>query len=149
MLGRHIGRDRVRADTGMMIDTPGSSPRSGRSNLRWLLGLRGAGDRGRVDEVMRVVGLDPASRKPVGKYSLGMRQRLGIAQAIMERPRLLVLDEPMNGLDNRGVEDMRRLFLGLREDGVTILMASHNPLDIRALCDTISEMGAGVLTKRK
>lgn len=150
VLGRRIGRDAEFApDTGMMIDTPGFiATESGRSNLRWLLGLRGAGDRGRVDEVMRAVGLDPASRKPVGKYSLGMRQRLGIAQAIMERPRLLVLDEPMNGLDNRGVEDMRRLFLGLREDGVTILMASHNPLDIRALCDTISEMDAGVLTKR-
>ncbi len=86
---------------------------------------------------MYTVGLDPESKKPVGKYSLGMRQRLGIAQAIMERPRLLVLDEPMNGLDNRGVEDMRKLFLQLKEDGTTILLASHNPADIEILCDTV------------
>ena len=98
---------------------------------------------------MNQVGLDPTSKKPVGKYSLGMRQRLGIAQAIMETPRLLVLDEPMNGLDNQGVADMRKLFLDLRQKGVTILLASHNPLDIDALCDTISQMDAGVLMENK
>ena len=72
-----------------------------------------------------------------------MRQRLGIAQAIMENPRLLILDEPMNGLDNRGVEDMRRLFATLKEQGVTILLSSHNPLDISTLCDTVCEMDSG------
>jgi len=98
---------------------------------------------------MSTVGLDPGNKKPVGKYSLGMRQRLGIAQAIMERPRLLVLDEPMNGLDNRGAEDMRKLFLQLNEEGSTILLASHNPLDIDTLCNTVYEIDAGVLEKRK
>lgn len=150
VFGKRIGRDVDFApDTGMIVETPGFiTTESGINNLKWLIGLRSEKEKGRVAEVMRMVGLDPSSRKPVGKYSLGMRQRLGIAQAIMERPQLLVLDEPMNGLDNRGVEDMRKLFLSLREDGVTILLASHNPLDISALCDTVSEMDAGILQKK-
>ena len=86
---------------------------------------------------MTLVGLDPRNKKPVSKYSLGMRQRLGIAQAIMEKPSLLVLDEPMNGLDNRGVEDMRRLLNNMREQGATILLASHNPVDISMLCEYV------------
>jgi ABC-2 type transport system ATP-binding protein len=94
---------------------------------------------------MRRVGLDPAQKKPVGKYSLGMRQRLGIAQAIMEQPKLLILDEPLNGLDKKGVADMRLLFKELRGEGATILMASHNAADIDELCDTVCEMDAGVL----
>ena len=144
---KRIGRDTdFASDTGMIVETPGFiNTESGINNLKWLIGLQSGKEKDRVTEVMRMVGLDPSNRKPVGKYSLGMRQRLGIAQAIMERPRLLVLDEPMNGLDNKGVEDMRKLFLGLREECVTILLASHNPLDISALCDTVSEMDAGIL----
>jgi len=147
VFGKRIGRDTDFApDTGMIVETPGFiNTESGINNLKWLIGLQSGKEKDRVTEVMRMVGLDPSNRKPVGKYSLGMRQRLGIAQAIMERPRLLVLDEPMNGLDNKGVEDMRKLFLGLREECVTILLASHNPLDISALCDTVSEMDAGIL----
>ena len=74
---------------------------------------------------------------------MGMRQRLGLAQAIMEDPELLILDEPMNGLDNQGVEDIRRLLLGLKEKGKTILLASHNREDIAVLCDTVVEMDRG------
>ena len=85
------------------------------------------------------------SRKHVGKYSLGMRQRLGIAQAIMEDPEILILDEPMNGLDNAGVQDIRALLLELKAQGKTILLASHNHEDIAALCDTVHEMDGGVL----
>ena len=95
---------------------------------------------------IRRVGLDPELKKPVGKYSLGMRQRLGIAQAIMEDPELLILDEPLNGLDKHGVKEMRDLILGLKEDGKTILLASHNQGDIDALCDTVCEMDAGRMT---
>ena len=84
--------------------------------------------------------------KPVGKYSLGMRQRLGIAQAIMEEPSLMILDEPLNGLDKHGVAEMRELFKSLAKGGRTILLASHNIQDIEALCDTVCEMDAGVLT---
>ena len=92
------------------------------------------------------MGLDPNMKKPVGKYSLGMRQRLGIAQAIMENPSILILDEPFNGLDKHAVADMRELIKGLRQTGKTILLASHNQADIDELCDTVCEMDAGVMT---
>jgi ABC-2 type transport system ATP-binding protein len=85
-------------------------------------------------------------KKPVGKYSLGMRQRLGIAQAIMENPSLLILDEPFNGLDKVAVVQMRSLIRELREQGKTIILASHNQQDIEQLCDTVCEMDAGILT---
>jgi ABC-2 type transport system ATP-binding protein len=149
VFGKEIGHDcHFAPDTGMMIETPGFiSTESGYNNLKWLLGLRMKAERERIQEVMQTVGLDPRDKKAVGKYSLGMRQRLGIAQAIMERPHLLVLDEPLNGLDNRGVEDMHVLFRRLRQVGTTMLLASHNPLDIDALCDSVSRMDAGVLNR--
>lgn len=96
---------------------------------------------------MELVGLDPDLKKPVGKYSMGMRQRLGIAQAIMEKPKLLILDEPMNGLDNQGVEHIRSVLLSLKENGVTILLASHFKDDIAYLCDEVYQMDAGVISK--
>lgn len=92
---------------------------------------------------MEKAGLAPDLKKAVAKYSLGMRQRLGIAQAIMEDPDFLILDEPFNGLDKRGVADIRNLLLGLRERGKTILLASHNGEDIRILCDKVFEMDQG------
>ena len=92
---------------------------------------------------MQTVGLDPGLKRHVKKYSLGMRQRLGIAQAIMENPKLLILDEPFNGLDKEGVEQMRNYFLKLKEQGVTILLTSHTSEDIRLLCDTVMEMEKG------
>ena len=92
---------------------------------------------------MKRGGLDPASKKTVGKYSLGMRQRLAIAQAFMESPDILVLDEPMNGLDKNGVNEMRILFQQLKSEGRTILMASHNKEDIDLLCDEVYEMENG------
>ena len=92
------------------------------------------------------VGLDPKARKGVGKYSTGMKARLGIAQAIMEDPSLLILDEPLNGLDKHGVKEMRELIKGLKASGKTILLASHNQSDIDELCDTVCEMDAGVMT---
>ncbi len=146
VFGNVIGKDTDFApDTGMMIETPGFiATESGANNLKWLLNLR-KGRKVDVVSYMNMVGLDAKSKKPVGKYSLGMRQRLGIAQAIMENPKLLILDEPMNGLDNKGVDDMRSLFLKLKEQGVTIILCSHNPLDISQLCDTVCEIDAGVL----
>ena len=99
-----------------------------------------------VRAAMEKCGLDPDSRKWVSKYSLGMRQRLGIAQAIMEDPSLLILDEPMNGLDKHGVEEIRELLRELNRDGTTIILSSHYAEDIEALCDTVCEMDAGVLT---
>ena len=100
-----------------------------------------------ISSIMEKVGLDPNSRKHVSKYSMGMRQRLAIAQAIMENPEVLILDEPFNGLDNHGVEEMRFLLQEMKKDGKTILVASHNAEDIRILCDNVFQMDDGILTK--
>ena len=100
----------------------------------------------RIQEVMCLVGLDPDNKKHVSKLSMGMRQRLGIAQAIMEDPSLLILDEPFNGLDANGIEDMRNLLLDQKEQGKTILMASHSSEDIKCLCDNVIRMEQGRIT---
>jgi len=146
--GKQIGKDvDFPEDLGLIIETPGFLPQlSGLRNLEILASLKKKIGLKEVAAVIRRVGLDPLSTKPVGKYSLGMRQRLGIAQAIMEDPSLLILDEPMNGLDKHGVAEMRALFQSLATDGRTILLASHNIGDIDALCDTVCEMDAGVMT---
>ena len=94
---------------------------------------------------MKQVNLNPDDKKHVGKYSLGMRQRLGLAQAIMENPDILILDEPMNGLDKNGVNEMRELFLQLKENGKTIIVASHDSVDIDILCDKVFEIDKGEL----
>ena len=151
VFGKQIGRDCDFAPhTGMMIETPGfMDTESGLANLRYLRRLTAQNDTAiSPQEAMKVVGLDPGNKKHVGKYSLGMRQRLGLAQAIMEGPRLLILDEPMNGLDNQGVEDMRRLLLDFRNRGVTILLASHNPLDVSLLCDQVFTIDGGILRRQ-
>lgn len=96
---------------------------------------------------MTAVGLDPSSKKHVGKFSLGMRQRLGIAQALLDDPELIILDEPMNALDRQGVADMHKIFLELRAKGKTILLASHYMQDIDTLCDDVYEMDQGTITK--
>ena len=95
------------------------------------------------------VGLEPRSKIPVGKYSLGMRQRLAIGQAIMENPDILILDEPMNGLDKNGVQEMRGLFEQMKNEGKLIILASHNREDIDVLCDEVYEMENGILKKRR
>lgn len=145
--GKRVGRDvDMPEDIGAIIEAPGFLPNySGYKNLRFLANIRRKIGKEEILNVLKTVGLDPESRKHVGKYSLGMRQRLGIAQAIMEDPEILILDEPMNGLDNAGVQDMRALLLELKAQGKTILLASHNHEDIAALCDTVHEMDGGVL----
>ena len=134
-------------DMGLIIETPGFLPNmTGVKNLEILASLNKKIGLEQIASAIRRVGLDPLMKKPVGKYSLGMRQRLGIAQAIMEEPALLILDEPLNGLDKHGVREMRQLIKGLKEQGKTILLASHNQGDIDELCDTVCEMDAGVMT---
>lgn len=134
-------------DMGLIIETPGFLPNmTGVKNLEILASLNKKIGLEEIAAAIRRVGLDPLMKKPVGKYSLGMRQRLGIAQAIMEDPTLLILDEPLNGLDKHGVREMRQLIKGLKEQGKTILLASHNQGDIDELCDTVCEMDAGVMT---
>ena len=145
--GKRVGRDvDMPENIGAIIEAPGFLPNySGYKNLRFLANIRRKISKEEILNVLKTVGLDPESRKHVGKYSLGMRQRLGIAQAIMEDPEILILDEPMNGLDNAGVQDIRALLLELKAQGKTILLASHNHEDIAALCDTVHEMDGGVL----
>lgn len=146
---RRVGKDvDVPDDVGMIIEGPGFLPNySGYSNLRLLSRVKKVIGRDEIVRAIESVGLNPASRKRVGKYSMGMRQRLCIAQAIMENPSMLILDEPMNGLDNRGVSEIRELLLNLKSKGKTIFIASHNPEDIRQLCDTVCEMDCGRLTR--
>lgn len=146
--GKWVGRDvDFPGDLGIIIETPGFLPNiTGIKNLEILASLNKRIGLAEIASSIRRVGLDPMMKKPVGKYSLGMRQRLGIAQAIMEDPSLLILDEPLNGLDKHGVREMRDLIKSLKEDGKTILLASHNQGDIDELCDTVCEMDAGNMT---
>lgn len=135
---------------GFIIETPGFLLNySGYKNLKYLASIRKKIDGNEIKESMSLVGLDSADKKHVGKYSLGMRQRLGIAQAIMEKPDILVLDEPMNALDKNGVEEMRRLFLKMKSEGKLILLTSHNREGIEILCDEVYEMEEGILNKLK
>lgn len=135
---------------GFIIETPGFLMNySGYKNLKYLASIQKNIDDEGIKESMSLVGLDSADKKHVGKYSLGMRQRLGIAQAIMEKPDILILDEPMNGLDKNGVQEMRELFLQMKSEGKLILLTSHNHEDIEVLCDEVYEMEDGILTKNK
>ena len=117
--GKAVGRDKsTLSNLGIIIESPGFLRHySGYKNLEFLMGLNGKPDREKINDVLDLVGLAEQKNKKVGKYSMGMRQRLGIAQAIMEDQNILILDEPMNGLDNQGVEDMRQLLLKLKEKG--------------------------------
>lgn len=147
--GKRIGKDcDFPENTGIIIEIPGFIPYySGYKNLKQLADLRKKITADDIQTAMRAVGLDPGLKRHVRKYSLGMKQRLGLAQAIMEDPDLLILDEPMNGLDNDGVKDMRRYLLALKEQGKTILIASHSAEDIDVLCDTVCEMDKGKLRR--
>lgn len=148
--GRKVGVEiDMPESVGAIIEVPGFLPSlSGFCNLKYLAGLRNRIGEAEIAVAMELVGLNPAEKKHVGKYSLGMRQRLGIAQAIMENPKLLLLDEPMNGLDNQGVNDIKILLKNLREQGKTIVIASHYMEDIRELCDTVCNMEKGILAKQ-
>lgn len=133
---------------GIIIEEPAFlENKSGMKNLRFLYEIRNKKNIPYLSSIMEKVGLDSQSKKHVGKFSLGMRQRLAIAQAIMENPDILILDEPMNGLDKSGVQEMRKLFLNMKEQGKVILMASHNREDIEMLCDEVYEMEKGELKR--
>lgn len=147
--GKVIGKDiDIIKDAGIIIESPGFLPNySAFKNLKFLTMIKdNIGDE-QIKSTLISVGLDPESKKVVGKFSLGMRQRLGIAQAIMENPHILILDEPMNGLDKRGVEDIRKILMDLKKKGKLILLASHNPLDI--LCDCVYELDAGTIVNQR
>lgn len=140
--GKQVGKECDFPDgLGVIIETPGFLPNiSGYQNLKILASLKARIGRKEITETLSRVGLDPSMKKHVSKYSLGMRQRLGIAQAIMEDPGVLILDEPFNGLDKAGVSQMRELLKELKGQGKSILLASHNAQDIKELCDAVHEM---------
>lgn len=133
---------------GFVIETPGFlSNYSAYKNLKYLASIKNDIGEQEIRNYIHMAGLNPDDKKHVGKYSLGMKQRLGIAQAIMENPEILILDEPMNGLDQAGVEEMRKLFLLLKEKGKLILLASHNRDDIDILCDEVYRIDAGIMER--
>lgn len=140
--GKQVGREVDFPDhLGVIIETPGFiSNLSGYKNLKILAALKGRIGKAEIREALQRVGLQPDLKKPVAKYSLGMRQRLGIAQAIMEDPSVLVLDEPFNGLDKYGVVEIRALLKELKGAGKSILLASHNAQDIEELCDHVQDL---------
>ena len=146
--GEKVGGKRDFAkDTGIIIEMPGFLPVfSGMTNLAALASYSGKKSREELGKLMEKVGLDPNDKRPVRKYSMGMRQRLGIAQAIMDNPSLLILDEPFNGLDKNGMAEMRKLLMSLRAEGKTMVLASHHFQDIRSLCDRVYEMDGGRIT---
>ena len=149
MLDKVIGKDVDFApSTGVIIENSGFlNHYSARQNLALLADISGKADKQRIDDVIRMVGLDPNNKKHLGKYSLGMTQRLAIAQAIMEDPEILILDEPFNGLDKQGQADIHELLKSLKAQGKTILLASHSAADIERACDAVYEFRAGHMMK--
>ena len=154
VMGRRMPRHarEVLPRIGALIEEPAAYPHlSGRANLA-LLDAAGPGGltarrtrRQRVGEALEQVGLAGVDRRPVKAYSLGMRQRLGLAAALIRRPRLLVLDEPGNGLDPRGIRDLRELLAGLNEAGVTVFLSSHLLAEVEQLCTRVGVLDAGRL----
>lgn len=145
VLDKRINKDvEFPRSTGFIIETPGFIPyMSGYENLKILANINKKISWDEIRAYMELVGLDPGNKKSVKKYSLGMRQRLGIAQALMEDPDVLILDEPFNGLDKNMLNKIRDVLVGEKERGKTILMASHNEKDIEYICDRKYEIDAG------
>ena len=147
--GKELGKDLEMPDSvGAIIETPDFLPEyTGLYNLELLAMIRGKIGKKECREAMKLVGLDPDSFKKVRAYPLGMKQRLGIAQALMEDPDMLFLDEPLSGLDDEGVEEMRKILLREKERGKLLLIASHNKEDIEILCDEVYRFNHGKVRK--
>ncbi|WP_239341021.1 ABC transporter ATP-binding protein [Frankia sp. CiP3] len=147
---RLFGRSWAQAGPAMLDGVAGfiESPRfypylSGRRNLALLAGLDGGGADSRIGEVLTLVDLAGRAEDKVGGYSFGMRQRLGVAASLLRDPRLLVLDEPANGLDPAGIRDMRALVKRLAAGGLTVLLSSHNMDEVEEICDNVTIMRTG------
>jgi ABC-2 type transport system ATP-binding protein len=146
LFGRDPMRYGARALEGVagFVEAPRFYPYfSARKNLELLAALDGDGAAGRIDEVLAVVELSPRAKHKVGGYSHGMRQRLGIAAALLRQPRLLILDEPATGLDPAGMRDMRALIRRLAEEGITVLLSSHQLPEVQELCDRVAIVESG------
>ena len=144
--GKQIGKEIAAPESiGAIIETPGFLPGySARQNLQFLAGIRRKIGKKEIDAAIRKVGLDPEAKKHVGKYSLGMRQRLGIAQAIMEEPSLLILDEPLDGLDPVMRKQIWTILMSeVAERRTTVLVSSHNLRELEDVCDHVGIMNHG------
>lgn len=143
--GRYVRKEcNFAPETGFVIEPSGFFAQySGRKNLLYLSEISQGTTPDQIDEIMLRVGLDPKDKRTVGKYSKGMLQRLSIAQALIENPKVLLLDEPMNGLDSDGVQMLRTLLLNFADAGGAVLMASHYREDFENLCSGIYEMKQG------
>lgn len=131
-------------DVGFIIERPEYIPYySAYKNLSVLAGIRKKADRERIRKMLAMFGLDADSKKPVGKYSLGMKQKLALAMAFMEDPAVLVLDEPLSALDESSVSSARELILKEKERGKLVLVASHYKEDIQSMCDAVYKMKDG------
>lgn len=149
--GEKLENGRFPKDIGVILDNAGFLPNeTGLKNLSIIAGILRKVTKEEIEDTMRLVGLDPASKVKVGKYSLGMKQRLAIAQAIMEKPRLLILDEPFNAIDEKTVRDFQKILSRLNtQEGITILMTSHHQEDIQGLCKNIYQIVSKELKKMK
>ena len=146
VFGKIINNGEFPDEFGAIIENPGFIPnQSGFNNLKLLASIKNKIHDQDIITALDKVNLIAKDKKHVRKYSLGMKQRLGIAQDIMEKPKLLILDEPMNALDKEGVQLIRNLLIELKNTGVTILIATHNSDDVKLLCDKVFEMDNGVL----
>lgn len=135
---------------GLIVENPGFLlSYTGYDNLRFLASIRNQISKEEIIQSMEAVGLDPQDKRKVRTYSLGMKQKLAIAQAIMERPNVLILDEPTRGLDQESVELIRNLLKQINHEGATILISSHNQEDISILCDKVYTMADGYLMLEK
>ncbi|MGA9314573.1 MAG: ATP-binding cassette domain-containing protein, partial [Solirubrobacteraceae bacterium] len=146
LFGRDPMREGARALQGVagFVEAPRFYPyMTGRKNLQLLAALDGDGASERVEEVLELVELEPRGKHKVGGYSHGMRQRLGIAAALLRRPRLLILDEPATGLDPAGMRDMRALIRRLAGEGITVLLSSHQLPEVQELCDRVAIVDRG------
>ena len=134
---------------GAIIENPDSYMYlSGYDNLKLIANLYSNVDKSRIDEVVKLVGLENRINDKVGKYSLGMRQRLGVAQAILHKPNLLILDEPTNGLDPEGIRDLRNLLVKLaKEENMGILISSHNLAELESFCNKVCIIKNGVIVE--
>jgi ABC-2 type transport system ATP-binding protein len=148
LFGRDPLREGARALEGVagFVEAPRFYPYlTGRKNLELLAALDGGGARQRIDAVLETVELAPRAVHKVGGYSHGMKQRLGIAAALLRRPRLLILDEPATGLDPAGMRDMRELIRRLAGEGITVLLSSHQLPEVQELCDRVAIVDHGRL----
>lgn len=149
--GKMLHKDfSILPNLGITIENAGLYPKlTGVQNLSYLADLTHRIGKEEINKAITRVGLDPQDKRTFGKYSMGMKQRLSIAQAIMEKPDIIMLDEPTNGLDKSGVEEIRKIMLEEKERGALILLASHSEEDMRLLADQIYEMENGHIVMRR